>query len=315
MRSQTHYELRLTMFLSNLAVMQLGYSPSYWLTQLLNGFSLGLIFVLVSIGLTVMFGLMGVVNFAHGDFLLVGAYVTWIVTDVTGSVFIGFGMSIIAVALLSFMVEYTLLRRIYEYDPLLQLLITFGLAEVIREGVEIIWGTQGKNVPLGTWVSDPVDLVLFTYPTYRLFVTVAGVLITIATYLFLTRTDYGLVISAGTHDREMVDTLGIDISKTYTLVFVMAGGLVGLAGGLVAPIRSVYPTLGVDLLIPSFIVVIVGGVGSFRGSVIAGILIGEIVVFTSIVQSSLSNVVIFALMAVVLLLRPRGLFGKEGALE
>lgn len=288
----------------------------YYATQLFNGLMLGMTLVLVSLGLTIIFGLLGIINFAHGDILLVGTYLAWTVQGATGSFVVGLLVAFIGTFVLGILLERTLLRYTYgRYDALLQLLITFGIAEFLRGGVMLIWGQSGKNFPNPTWAQGSIDLVLFTYPFYRLFVILASGVLIVAMYLFLNRTDLGLLIRAGTQDREMVDALGIDVSRIYLLVFGIGAALAGIAGALIGPVRAAYPTLGIDLLIPAFVVVVVGGLGSFRGSVIAGILIGELQVLTGMVYSQAAEVVVFIFMAVVLLVRPRGLFGEEGVIE
>lgn len=289
---------------------------SYYGAQLFNGLVLGMIFVLVSLGLTIVFGLLGVVNFAHGDTLLVGTYVAWTVMDTTGSFIFGIAAAVGITFLLGIIIERGLLRFTYgRYDVLLQLLLTFGIAEFLRGAVMFTWGQAGKNFPNPSWGDASVDLILFTYPAYRVFVIFAAAAIICIVYLFLERTDLGLLIRAGTQDREMVNALGVDVSKLYMLVFGIGAALAGTAGALIGPIRGATPTLGITLLIPAFVVVVVGGLGSFRGTIIAGILIGELQVLTGVFYSAASQIIVYVFMALVLLVRPRGLFGKEGVVE
>lgn len=288
----------------------------YYATQLFNGLVLGMILVLISLGLTIIFGLLGVINFAHGDLLLVGTYVSWTVMSSTGSFFISIGAALVATLVIGMIIERTLLRYTYgRYGALLQLLLTFGIAELMRGLVIFVWGRTGKNFVTPSWGSGSVDLMLFTYPVYRIFVIVAAAVLILAVYLFLTQTDLGLLIRAGTQDREMVNMLGIDVSRLYMLVFGIGIALAGTAGALIGPVRGAYPTLGIELLIPAFVVVVVGGLGSFRGSVVAGILIGELQVMTGVFYAEASQVVVFVFMALILLVRPRGLFGEEGVVE
>lgn len=288
----------------------------YYATQLFNGLMLGMTLVLVSLGLTIIFGLLGVINFAHGDILLVGTYLAWTVQGATGSFALAILAALVGTFVLGIVLERTLLRYTYgKYDALLQLLLTFGIAEFLRGGVMLVWGQSGKNFPNPTWARGAVDLGLFSYPLYRVFVIVAAGVLIVALYLLLNRTDIGLLIRAGTQDREMVDALGIDVSRIYLAVFGIGAALAGTAGALIGPVRAAYPTLGIDLLIPAFVVVVVGGLGSFRGSVIAGILIGELQVMTGMFYSQASEVVVFVFMAIILLVRPRGLFGEEGVIE
>ncbi|MFC7156976.1 branched-chain amino acid ABC transporter permease [Halomarina halobia] len=288
----------------------------YYATQLFNGLMLGMTLVLVSLGLTIIFGLLGVINFAHGDILLVGTYIAWTVQSATGSFVFAIVAAVVGTFLTGIVIERTLLRYTYgRYDALLQLLLTFGIAEFLRGGVMLVWGQSGKNFPNPAWAQGAVDLVLFSYPLYRVFVIVVAGLLIVALYLFLNWTDLGLLIRAGTQDRDMVDALGIDVSRIYLLVFGIGAALAGIAGVLIGPIRAAHPTLGIELLIPAFVVVVVGGLGSFRGTIIAGILIGELQVLTGMFYSQAAEVVVFLFMAIVLLVRPRGLFGKEGVIE
>jgi branched-chain amino acid transport system permease protein len=288
----------------------------YYSTQLFNGLVLGMILVLISLGLTIIFGLLGIINFAHGDTLLVGTYVSWTVIDATGSYFLGVGGAIVATLVIGMLLERTLLRYTYgRYGALLQLLLTFGVAELLRGSVIFVWGRTGKNFTTPAWGDSAVDLVLFSYPLYRVFVVVAGTVLIAAVYLFLNRTDLGLLIRAGTQDREMVDMLGIDVSRLYMVVFGIGAALAGTAGALIGPVRGAFPTLGIELLIPAFVVVVVGGLGSFRGSIVAGLLIGQLQVMTGVFYSEAAQAIAFVFMAVVLLVRPDGLFGAEVAAE
>jgi branched-chain amino acid transport system permease protein len=283
--------------------------------QLFNGVILGLIFVLIASGLSLIFGVLGVINFAHGDLLVLGTYTAWAVSEATGSFLLGLAAALVAVAAVGLFIERSMLRFTYTRSPILQFLLTLGIAEILREGVQIIWGRRNKIFALPEWGTGSVDLILFTYPVYRLFVIAVTLLILLGLYLFLNRTDTGIVIRAASNDRDMTSALGINVDRMFTVVFVLGAALAGTAGALIGPIRSVSPTLGVDLLIPSFVVVIIGGLGSLRGSIIGGLIVGQILVLSSVFFSGLGRVLVFAGMAVVLLLRPRGLFGKEGMFD
>lgn len=285
------------------------------LTQLINGVVLGLILVLIALGLSIIFGSMGIINFAHGDLLLVGAYVGWVVTTLTGLFIVGIIAAGAAVGLLGAAIERTTLRRIYDYDPLLQLLLTFGIAELLRGAIIIIWGRSGKEMNTPAWGSGSVNLGILTYPKYRLIVIAISIFMVIALYLLLNRTDIGLIIRAGTHNRQMVQALGIDISNVFLFVFALGAAVAGIAGTLISPIRGVYPTLGIELLIPSFVVVVVGGAGSFKGSVVGGLIVGMAIVMTGVIYSSASQIIIYILMAIILVTRPRGLFGERGVVS
>lgn len=285
------------------------------ITQLINGLVLGTVLVLFALGLTIIFGLMGIINFAHGDFLLIGAYSAWAVVQLTGSYVQGLIAAIATGILLGLLVERFLIRHIYNKDLAIQVLLTFGLAEFLRGMVQLIWGAQGKLFPVPKWANGTIDFGLFTYPLFQILLLIISLSIITMIYLFLTRTDYGLIIQAGTEDREMVANLGINISRAFLFTFIIGAVLATLAGALVAPVRGVYPTLGINMLLISFVIVIIGGIGSFIGSIIAGVFIGELIVMTSLFFPSLSNIVIFAFLGLFLLVRPEGLLGQEGIME
>lgn len=289
-----------------------GSSVSYYLSQVFNGLVLGMILVMIALGLSIIFGMMGIINFAHGDLLLVGTYAAWTVIGVTGSFWAGLLAAPVVVAVLGMVFERLALRRIYDENVLFQVLLTFGLAEFLRASIEAIWGPSGKNFAIPEWGTGAVDLLVFSYPAYRLFVIGFAAVLVVGIHLFLTRTDFGLIVRAGTQDREMVDTLGIDISRVFLLVFGLGIAIAGVAGALIGPIRGAYPTLGIELLVPAYVVIVIGGIGSFRGTIVSGILVGELIVLTGVVYSPAANVIIYVFMGLVLLLRPRGLFGREG---
>jgi len=298
-----------------IANVPLQVSSDLLLAQIFNGLVLGMIYVLIALGLTIIFGIMGIINFAHGEFLLVGVYVALSASVLTGSYWAGLIAAPLVVALLGIAVERFTLRPIYDRDVLLQLLLTFGLAEIIREGVQIIWGRTGRSFATPAWGAGRIDLVLFEYPVYRLFVILVSALVVVGVYLYLTQTDVGLVIRAAIADRQMVNSLGIDVTNMYVLVFALGAAIAGLAGGLVGPLRNARPLLGFELIIPAFVVVVVGGLGSIRGTILAGLLIGQAVGLTGLFYPPGSEVIIYILMAIVLLVRPRGLFGREVELE
>jgi len=291
------------------------FDTQYYAAQIMNGVVLGMTYVLIAIGLSLIFGTMGIINFAHGDMLLLGTYVAWWSATRLGSHVIGFILAPLAVIAIGVVIEFIGLRRTYDRSPLLQLLLTFGIAEMLRQSIQFIWGRTAKSFPNPSWATGTVSIGSFSYSSYRLFVIFSTVAILAGLYWFLKKTDVGIIIRAGTEDREMVNMLGINIYLVFTIVFAVGAGLAGVAGALIGPIRNATPLLGVNLLIPSFVVVIVGGVGSYIGTVISGLAIGIIVVLTGVVAPQFSNIVIFIIMAAVLLTRPQGLFGEEGVLQ
>lgn len=288
---------------------------AFYAEQVLNGLALGTILILMSIGLTIVFGLLGIINFAHGEFLLVGMYTAWVVTLESGSYLLGLVAAAIAVAILGLIVERGILRPLYDRDVLLQVLITFGLAELLRGTVMYIWGTAGKTFDVPSWGVGRLDLGLFAYPKFRLALIGIGLTLAILSFLFLHRTNYGLLIRAGTQDRGMTEMLGLNISRIFMIAFVLGSAIAGIAGGLIAPIRGVYPAAGQELLIISFVVVIVGGMGSFVGTAVAGLLIGQLIAWTQTFYPAFSSIVVFVFMVGVIIIRPHGIFGSEGVFE
>lgn len=278
-------------------------------TQLLNGFVLGALYVLMALGLSIIFGMIGVVNFAHGVLFALGAYLA------TGlGPALGFGAALavspLVVALLGMALEATLLRRVYRGDPGLGLLLTFGLALIIEQAIRVVWGPAGLPFGIPRAFSGSLRLGSLEYPAYRSFVLVVTLLVLAAIWLFLARTPYGRIIRAGSRDPEMVQMMGIDLSNIFTLVFGIGTFMAAAAGVLAAPLWGVHPAMGTSALLPSFAVVVIGGLGSFWGAVVAGLLVGEIVGLTVAVWPIASDLMVYVLMALVLLLRPRGLMGE-----
>lgn len=286
------------------------------IVPLLDGLSLGLILVMVSIGLTLIFGFLGVINFAHGGFYMLGAYVAFSIANAVGNFWIALAGVLLAFVVGGAVIERVLLRPTYELDAITQLLITVGIALGIEGGVILVWGENPKNVSAPAVLSGQINAFGITYPSYRLFLILIGVLFIVLTWAFLEYTNVGLVVRASLTDETMARALGNDIAVTYTLVFAGAIALTAVSGALMAPLRGVNPETGASILLEAFIVVVMGGLGSFRGSVVAGLLVG----FTDVlvgryISFRLSGFVIFALLVVVLLVRPSGIFGKEGVME
>lgn len=284
------------------------------LNQVVNGIALGMLLALMAVGLTVTLGLMRVINMAHGALYTLGAYVL-ITTFGTLGFWPALVLAPIAVGIVGLLVETSLIRPLYARDPLHTLLLTFGLALIVEDLVRLVWDDAPYPMAAPPQLAGIVLLGDIPYSKYRLFVIAVGGLVMAATWLFLARTQIGRTILAGTFDREMVRVLGIRISLLYTLVFALGAGLAAFAGVLAAPIRGVFPTMGSSIIMPSFVVVIIGGMGSFWGALVGGLAVGIIVSLTVEVFSAASDVIVFVLLALVLLIRPRGLFGIEGLLE
>ena len=292
-----------------------GISYASLITQLFMGLQIGLMYVLLAVGLSLIFGLMTVVNFAHGSFFMFGAYMGLFMMGLTGNFWVSLVFVPLATGLLGLVVEKFTVRPLYGRDPNDPLLLTFGLSFVMVESVRLIWGTTGLPFDTPSTLTGPVNLGFALFPLYRIFLIAITALIVFLLWVFLEKTNLGLIIRGGTRDSLMVRVLGIDLSKIWFLVFGMGTGLAGIAGVLAAPMRGVHPDMGIDMLIQAFVVVVVGGMGSLKGAVIAGIMIGEVVSITTFFYPMMGDVVIYISMAVVLLVRPSGLYGEEGLLE
>jgi branched-chain amino acid transport system permease protein len=283
--------------------------------QMFTGLVLGGILVLLAIGLSLIFGLMTVVNFSHGALYMLGAYVAFTILGLTKSFWITLVLAPLVVGTLGLLVERFLIRRLYGRNPDDPLLLTFGLSLVLVEAVKVVWGKVGLTVDPPRDLAGAVNLGFMNFPIYRLFVVAVTAAVLVALWLFLEKTNVGLVIRAGTRDPLMVRALGIDLGRIWFLVFGLGIGLAGLAGVLAGPMRGVYAEMGVEIIIECFVVVVVGGMGSLPGAIVAGLLIGEIVSLTTFFAPKMAEIVVFLVMAVVLLVRPSGLFGEAGLAE
>ena len=284
------------------------------LPQLLHGLVFGAALGLLALGLTVIFGLLGVMNFAHGELYMLGAYAGIAVIGVTHSFWVALLVAPLLVGVVGAVTEMTTLRLVYNREPLYGLILTFGLALVFREGARQIWGGDMRRILPPFTGSTP--LLGMTYPDYRLFLLAASSLILLALWLFFTRTRAGIVVRAAVQDAEMLDGLGVDVRRVFTLTFAASGALAALAGLLLAPIFTVYPQMGVEMILLAFIVVILGGMGSMGGSVAAAFVIGIAQsLFSLWMNPQRVAIAIFGIMIVVLIVRPRGFAGREGVLE
>jgi branched-chain amino acid transport system permease protein len=285
------------------------------LVQLFTGVALGAVYVLLAIGLSLIFGMLTVVNFAHGAFYMLGAYVGVYFLMLGGN----FWLCLVAVPLvvggLGLLVERFLIRPLYGRGIDYPLLLTFGLSYVIVELVRIAFGKAGYPFDTPDALQGAVDIGIGFFPLYRLFIVAATAVILFGLWLFLEKTSYGLVIRAGARDPQIVRVLGVDISRVWLLVFGIGTGIAALAGLLAAPLQGVIPEMGGPILVEAFVVTVVGGMGSLLGAVIAGLLVGVVVSITSLFAPEMAKVSIFALMAVVLLIRPQGFFGRAGLMS
>jgi branched-chain amino acid transport system permease protein len=279
------------------------------LGQILNGIATGMLYALMGLGLSLIAGILNIPNFAHGALFAVGAYLLVSVVGVVGNFWIGLLLAPIGVALLGLLIEYAGIRRLYVAGHDYQLLFTFGLALILGEVIILVWGPVGISHLPPALLRGGVDLGFTFYPKYRLFVMVMAGLLVLATWLFLEKTRYGAIMRAGIENKEMVSLLGIDIHWLFTVAFAVGAGLAGIAGALTAPIRGLSPQMGVDMLGIAFVVVALGGLGNLLGAIAAGLLIGVAQAVVAGYWTEASTVVIFAVMAAVLLVRPQGLFG------
>ena len=290
------------------------YLVAVLLPQLLHGFVFGAALGLLALGLTVIFGLLGVMNFAHGELYMLGAYAGIVVIGVTQSFWVALVVAPILVGVLGALTEATMLRPLSRREPLYGLILTFGLALVLREGARQVWGGDMRRIPAPFTGSTP--LLGMTYPDYRIFLLAISCALLLAIWLFFTRTRAGVLVRAAVQDAEMLDGLGVDVRRLFTLTFAGSAALAALAGLLLAPVFTVYPQMGVEMILLAFIVVILGGMGSLGGSVVAAFVIGIAQsLFSLWMNPQRVAIAIFGIMIVVLIVRPRGFFGREGVLE
>ena len=280
--------------------------------QLFFGLALGSIYVLLASGLSIIYGLLDVVNFAHGTFAMLGAYAVFLAVTLTGSFAVGIASAVVVVAVLGMAAEFVLLKPLYGKDPLLPLLLTFGLSVAIPDFMKVIFGLIGKPVSYPEALSGATTLGPLTFSNYRLFVIFFTLAILISLWLFLKKSDLGMIIRAATRDSLMVQVLGINTSRIWSIGFAIGIGLAALAGAISVPMMAATPDMGVEMTMVAFVVTVVGGLGSLGGAIVGGLLIGVIVAFTSLFAGEYSNVAMYFCMAVILLIRPRGLFGESG---
>ena len=283
--------------------------------QLFTGLALGAIYVLFAIGLSLIFGMLTVVNFAHGAFYMVGAYVGLFLLSLGGN----FWLCLVAVPLIvgtvGLVVERFLIRPLYGRGIDYPLLLTFGLSYVMVELVRIAFGKSGYPFDTPEILQGAVNIGVGYFPLYRLFIIGVAAAVLLGLWLFLERTSFGLIIRAGARDPQIVRVLGVNVSRVWLFVFGIGSGIAALAGLLAAPLQGVIPEMGSTILAEAFVVTVVGGMGSIGGAVIAGLLVGVVVSMTSLFAPEMAKVSIFALMAIVLLVRPQGFFGRAGLMS
>jgi branched-chain amino acid transport system permease protein len=284
-------------------------NASLLFTQVLNGVATGMLYALMGIGLAIITGVLNIPNFAHGAMFAVGAYLLATTVNMIGNFWVALVLAPVGVALLGILIEYAGIRPLYRAGHDYQLLLTFGLSLILTEGIIIVWGPIGMSQLPPPILRGGVDLGLTIYPKYRLFVMVMAGLLVLGAWLFFEKTRYGAIMRAGIENREMVSLLGIDVHRLFTAAFALGAYLAGLSGALTAPIRGLNPLMGVDMLGIAFVVVALGGLGNLPGAIVAGLMIGVAQSLVALFWTEASVAVIFAVMAVVLLVRPQGLFG------
>ena len=296
------------------------------LEQVLNGLQLGITLFLMSAGLTLVFGIMRVINLAHGSFYMIGAYIGATVAAQSGSFLLGIIAALPAVAIVGMIVEFFVLRQLYNREHLDQVLATFGLIMFFNEIIRIIWGRQPLFMDVPPWLSGSIEILPgLLYPTYRLSVIVVGLTVALLLWLLFSKTRLGMKIRAGASNREIVGALGVNIKMLYTLVFGLGTLLAGLAGVMAGPILAVESGMGESILILTFVVIVIGGIGSIRGAVVGALLVGLVdtlgraflpTIFQMLygsstagnIAASIASIAIYVLMAAILLWKPRGLF-------
>ena len=285
--------------------------PLFFSIQILNGVQYGLLLFLIASGLTLVFGILQVINLAHGSFYMIGAYLAFWLTARTGSLGLAILVGLPLALILGLVVERLMIRLLYARDHLTQVLLTYGLILVFNEAQSLLFGNDVHGVPIPDIFNASIRLTdTLSYPVYRLVVSGVCLALVFAMYLVIQRTRLGMHIRAGAVDRETVQLLGINIKALSMFVFAAGAGLAAFAGMIAAPLSSVYPGIGEHILIICFVVVVIGGIGSIKGAFIAAILVGLADTFGKVLIPEFASVAVYAVMAIILLWRPQGLFGR-----
>ena len=282
------------------------------LSQTFNGLVVGALLALISSGLTIIYGTLGVLNLAHGAMFMVGGYAGVVAYQYTGSFLVAVAAGACFVLVLGVLMERLVIRHFYGRPAEDQILVTFGLGIVFVETIRFFFGSLSQSMPPPGWAAGVTSLGFMIYPTYRLAVVGIIAVALLALYLVLYRSRLGMIVRAGIEDSVMVDSLGINVMRVFMIVFGIGSMAAGFAGIVNVPIAPITPDIGEAILVEAFVVVVIGGVGSFPGAVLGGLVAGEILSLTSMINPSYSQVMLFAVMTLVLVLRPRGLLGAEG---
>ena len=286
-------------------------NPQFAFIQLMNSLSMGMNFFIIAAGLSLIFGVLKVINFAHGAFYMFGAYLCYSITEMMGlNFFWGVIGAAIGLAILSFLIERSLFRFVYDKEHLMQLLLTFALVLILGDLAKIIWGTDQYSVSYPESLSGATNLGLAYYPSYRLLLCVLGPIIFLSLWLFIERTRWGRVTKAATQNREMLAALGINVPIIYTGIFILGSALAGIGGALAAPFNSPTPGMDAVIIVECFVIVIIGGLGSLWGTFVGALIYGFVFNFGSVIIPNAQDIFAFLILLVVLLIRPWGLFGK-----
>ena len=290
-------------------------SSTQFIDQLVNGITLGMLYILVALGLNIILGLMGVINFSHGSFFMLGAYLMYTFVPLVGF-WPAILVAAVLVGLLGMVFEAALVRPLYRRLPEYTLLLTFGTALIFTQVTRARWGDDAVRVDMPSYLASPLLIGNYELPFYRdVFLVLLTIVILAAVWLLMNKTNIGIIIRAGTRDAEMVKILGINMPAIFTLVFGLGSLMAGLAGALAAPLYAVQPSLSSQWIVLTFVIVIVGGIGSFWGAIVGGLLIGILSSFMSLLWPPAVDITGYVLMLIILLVRPRGLFGVEGLFE
>ena len=285
---------------------------SQFLSQAFNGIALGSLLALIACGLTIILGTLGVLNFAHGAMFMLGAYVAFVVLSHVDSFAAALALGALALLFFGLVIERGLIRFYYDRPHEDQILVTFGLGIMMVEAVRHVFGGESQRVPIPSWGRGIVNLHFFYYPLYRVETIGIATLILLGFYLLLYRTRIGLVVRAGIEDPLMVELLGTHVRRAFMVVFSLGTMAAGLAGVIYAPLAAIIPNMGEAFLVQCFVVVVIGGLGSFPGAIVGGIIVGEILSLTTLINPAYAEAAIYAVMTLVLIVRPRGLLGAVG---
>ncbi|WP_152208031.1 branched-chain amino acid ABC transporter permease [Marinobacter changyiensis] len=286
-------------------------STELFFVQLINGLQYGLLLFLIASGLTLVFGVMGILNLAHGSMYMVGAYLAWYFVAITGSFTAAAILSAVVALGLGILIERVLIQRLYNRNHLDQVLLTIGMIFVFNSLQSILWGNDPYGVAVPEALSGSVPFTdNSSYPVYRIFAALICIAIAAALYFVVSKTRLGMLIRAGESNREMVEALGVNIKSLYTIVFAIGVMLAAISGIIAAPMRSIVPGMGESVLITCFVVVVIGGMGSIKGAFVGALLVGIVSTFAAVLMPTMSNMIIYIFMILVLLVKPQGLFAK-----